>query len=79
DLTGHRGQAACLALSTDERYVIVGGNHFDIGVYDAKTGKQILDSRVDAADFYATNAWMSGMRLIFTTDGGVLFDWKNTK
>lgn len=79
ELTQHRGQAACLSLSADEQYVIIGGNHRDVGVYDAKTGKTIFYSRVEASDFYVTNAWMRGRRLIFTTDGGVMFDWSLKK
>lgn len=75
ELSGHRGQAASLALSTDERHLVVGGNHFDIGVYDSAKAEQLFDTRVDGADFYVTNAWMGGNRMIFTTDGGLMFEY----
>lgn len=73
-LTSYKGQSACLKLSADEKFVLIGGNHHDIGVYDAQTGAGIFYTRDESSDFYVTNAWMKGSRLIYTTDGGVLID-----
>lgn len=74
DLGGYRGQSSFLRLSKDERLIIIGGNHRDIGVYDAGSGKTVAYFRTSASDFYVTNGWLGGDRLIFTTDSGVMFD-----
>jgi WD40 repeat protein len=74
DLGGYRGQSSFLRLSRDEKRIVIGGNHRDIGVYDAADGKALADFRITASDFYITNGWLSGDRLIFTTDSGVMFD-----
>lgn len=70
----HRGQSSFLRLSKDERRIVIGGNHRDIGVYDATNGSKLADFRVPSTDFYITNGWLSGDRLIFTADSGVMFD-----
>jgi WD40 repeat protein len=74
DLGDYKGQSSCLRLSQDERRVVIGGNHRDVGVYDAANGNTLAYFRVTASDFYVTNGWLSGDRLIFTTDSGVMFD-----
>ena len=72
---GFRGQASSLQLSFDEKYAIIGGNHRDIGIYNLADGKTLFyDKYIDSSDFYITNSWMKNNRLIFTTDGGVMFD-----
>lgn len=73
-LGSYRGQAFFLKLSVDEKYVLIGGNHHDIGVYNAKTGEHVFYTQDESSDFYVTNGWMKGNRLIYTTDGGVLVD-----
>jgi WD40 repeat protein len=73
-IAGYRPVASSLNLSTDEKWAIVGGSHFDIGVYEIATGKTGFYTRVDASDFYVPQAWMKGNRLIYITDGGVMFD-----
>ena len=69
-----RGQARTLRLSRDEKEILIGGNHRDVALYDIATAKQRLSFSIAAADFYVTNVWLSGERLLFTTDAGVLFD-----
>lgn len=68
------GQARTLKLSPDEREIVVGGNHRDVAVFDIASGEERLHFRVNASDFYVTNVWLSGDRLLFSTDAGVLFD-----
>jgi WD40 repeat protein len=68
-----RGQAKAMSLSVDEKRLAIGGNHRDVALYNAKTGDPIVSYTTPASDFYVTNAWLSGKRLIFTTDAGVLF------
>lgn len=71
---GYRGQASCLRLSVDEKFAIIGGNHYDIGVYEIASGRTGFYTRVDSSDFYVPQAWMKGNRLIYITDGGVMFE-----
>jgi WD40 repeat protein len=70
----YRGQSAFLRLSGDEKRIVIGGNHRDVGVYDAANGKTLAYFRVPSSDFYVTNGWLSGDRLLFTADSGVMFD-----
>lgn len=72
--TGIRGQCRELRLSAGEDLILVGGNHRDVAIYDAKTGKKVAAFDTEAADFNVTNVWLRGDRLIFTTDAGVLLD-----
>lgn len=69
-----RGQARTLRLSRDEKEIAIGGNHRDVAVYDIATGERRLYFEVTASDFYVTNVWLGGDRLLFSTDAGVLFD-----
>ena len=74
EISSIRGQARSLRLSTDEKRILVGGNHRDVSVYDVATGERISYLQVTSADFYVTNVWLGGDRLVFTTDAGVLLD-----
>jgi hypothetical protein len=65
-----------IRLSADETRVLFGGHHRDVAIYDAVSGRELLSLSVAAADFYVTNVWARGARLIFTTDAGVMFDGK---
>jgi len=69
-----RGQARSLRLSRDEKEIVIGGNHRDVAVYEIATGERRLYFESAAADFYVTNVWLGGNRLLFSTDAGVLFD-----
>lgn len=69
-----RGQARTLRLSRDEKEITIGGNHRDVAVYETATGERRLYFEIAAADFYVTNVWLGGDRLLFSTDAGVLFD-----
>ncbi len=73
DLAGIRGQAKTLKLSSDEKEIVVGGNHRDVAVYDS-AGERRLYMTLTASDFYVTNVWLGGDRLLFSTDAGVIFD-----
>ena len=69
-----RGQAQTLKLSRDEKEIAIGGNHRDVAVYEIATGDRRLYFSIAAADFFVTNVWLGGDRLLFSTDAGVLFD-----
>jgi len=69
-----RGQAQTLRLSRDEKEITIGGNHRDVAVYEIASGERRLYFEIAAADFYVTNVWLGGDRLLFSTDAGVLFD-----
>ena len=73
-IASFRGNASSLRLSVDETFAIIGGDHFDLGVYEIETKKTGFYTRVDASDFYVPQAWMKGNRIIYITDGGVMFD-----
>ena len=74
ELASIRGQARTLVLSSDEKRLAVGGNHHDVAIYDVETGERLTYFQVAAADFYVTNVWVNGDRLLFSTDAGVMFD-----
>ena len=74
ELGSIRGQARSLRLSRDEKEIAIGGNHRDVAVYEIATGERRLYFEIAAADFYVTNVWLGGDRLLFSTDAGVLFD-----
>ncbi|HKQ78031.1 MAG TPA: hypothetical protein VJ810_30315, partial [Blastocatellia bacterium] len=61
-----------IGLSADETKILFGGHHRDVAVFDATDGRELLSIAVASADFYVTNVWLSGDRLIFTTDAGVM-------
>jgi WD40 repeat protein len=65
-----------IRLSADETKILFGGHHRDVAVFDAADGKELVSVAVTSADFYITNVWSSGERLIFTTDAGVMLDSK---
>ena len=74
ELGEHEGQCVCLRLSEDERCLVMGGNHRDYMVFDAESGEELDYGRTADADFYVTNGWLDGDRLIFTTDLGLLYE-----
>ena len=74
ELGSIRGQVRTLRLSRDEKEIAIGGNHRDVAVYEVATGERRLYFEIGAADFYVTNVWLGGDRLLFSTDAGVLFD-----
>jgi hypothetical protein len=45
-----------------------------VSVYDARTGERVGYYLSEAADFYVTNVWLDADRLVYTADGGVLYD-----
>jgi len=63
-----------IRLSADGTKILFGGHHRDVAVFDATDGRELLSIAVANADFYVTNVWSSGERLIFTTDAGVMLD-----
>jgi len=63
-----------MRLSRDENEILIGGNHRDVAVYDIARGERRLYFESAAADFYVTNVWLSGDRMLFSTDAGVLFE-----
>ena len=73
ELASIRGQAKTLKLSRDEQEIVIGGNHRDVAVYD-DVGERRLYMMITASDFYVTNVWLGGDRLLFSTDSGVIFD-----
>lgn len=63
-----------VTLANDDKWVVVAGNHGDVGIFDRVTARLVSYTRVSAAAFYVEKVWVRGDRLIFTTDTGTLFD-----
>ena len=74
ELSGIRGQAHSMFISSDGRWLAIGGNHHDVALYDTSKGERLMYFQTEASDFYITNVWLLGNRLLFTTDAGVLQD-----
>jgi WD40 repeat protein len=74
EVSSIRGQASSMFVSSDGRMIAIGGNHRDVALYDANKGERLMYFQTEASDFYVTNVWLLGNRLIFTTDAGVLKD-----
>src|SRR5215510_12767409 len=72
ELSEIRGQAKSLFISSDGRWLGIGGNHRDVALYDTSKGERLLYFQTEASDFYITNVRLLGSRLILTTDAGVL-------
>lgn len=73
EIASIRGQARSLTVSPNGERIAVGGNHRDLAIYESKTGNRLAYLEISSSDFYVTNAWVNGKRLVFTTDSGVLF------
>lgn len=73
EIASIRGQAHSLSVSPDGERIAIGGNHRDLAIYESKTGNRLAYVETTSSDFYVTNAWLHGKRLVFTTDSGVLF------
>lgn len=67
-------RADAFRLSVDEGRLVIGGNHGDVGVFDAKNGQLVSYERLSSAAWYVTDVWLGGNRLIAATDTGVLLD-----
>jgi len=74
ELSSIRGQAHSSFISGDGRWLAIGGNHRDVALYDTNKGERFMYFQTEASDFYITNIWLLGNRLLFTTDAGVLKD-----
>lgn len=62
-----------LTLAENDTLVVAPGNHGDVGVFDSQSGELIMYTRTPAAAFWVEKAWLTGNRLIFTTDTGVMY------
>lgn len=63
-----------MTLANDDKWVVVTGNHGDVGIFDRVTGRLLSYTQVRAAASYVERVWIRGDRMISTTDTGVLFD-----
>lgn len=67
-------RADFMTLANDDKWLITAGNHGDVGIFDRATGNLLCYTQTSAAGFYVEKVWVSGDRMIFTTDTGVMFD-----
>jgi WD40 repeat protein len=72
-------RADFITLANDDQWLITGGNHGDVGIFDRTTGSLVSYTQTSAAGFYVEKVWVSGSRMIVTTDTGVMFEGILTK
>lgn len=63
-----------MMLANDDKWIVVAGNHGDVGIFDRVTSRLVSYTSVSAAAFWVERVWIRGDRMIFTTDTGALFD-----
>jgi WD40 repeat protein len=63
-----------ITLANDDQWLVTAGNHGDVGFFDRLTGRLVFYTQTSAAASYVEKVWISGNRMIFTTDTGVMFD-----
>ena len=68
-----------ITLANDDKWIITAGNHGDVGIFDRATGSLVSYTQTSASAFYVEKVWVSGDRMIFTTDTGVMFDGRLIK
>ena len=68
-----------ITIANDDKWLITAGNHGDVGIFELPTGNLVSYTRTSAAAFYVEKVWVSGDRMIFTTDTGVMFDGRLIK
>jgi hypothetical protein len=63
-----------MTLANDDKWLVTAGNHGDVGIFDRATGSLVCYTQTSAAGFYVENVWVSGDRMVLTTDTGVMFE-----
>jgi hypothetical protein len=63
-----------LNLANSDRWLVTAGNHHDVGIFDRATNRLVFFMQVSSAVWYVEKVWISGNRMIVTTDTGVMYD-----
>lgn len=62
-----------MTLAENDAFLVAAGNHGDVGIFDALNGELVSYGQFPAAAAYVEKVWLSGMKMILTTDTGVLY------
>ena len=65
-----------MTLANEDKWLVVAGNHGDVGIFDRTTLRLLCYTQTSASAFFVERVWVLGDRMIFTTDTGVMFDGK---
>jgi WD40 repeat protein len=68
-----------ITLANNDEWLITAGNHGDVGIFDRATGSLVNYTQTSATAFWVEKVWVSGDRMILTTDTGVMFDGRLIK
>ena len=63
-----------MTLANGDKWLVTAGNHGDVGIFERETGRLVCYTQTSAAAFFVEKVWVSGNRMIFTTDTGVMID-----
>ena len=74
ELSKRHSRSDFMTLANDDQWLITAGNHGDVGIFDRATGALVCYTQFSAAGFYAERVWVSGNRMIVTTDTGVMVE-----
>jgi WD40 repeat protein len=75
-LEGHRGMVFCVAVSTDGRYLLSGGNDSILILWDAKTGQEIRRFPGHTSGVRCVAFLPNGLRAISSSDDGTIRLWE---
>jgi WD40 repeat protein len=62
-----------MTLSSDDRWLVITGNHQDVGIFDRTTSRLLFYMRTGGAAWYVEKVWIKGDRLLMTTDVGIMY------
>ena len=65
-------RADFMTLANDDRWLVIAGNHRDVGIFDRATLKLLFYMQNAAAAHYVEQVWIRGNRMIVTNDTGVV-------
>ena len=68
-----------ITLANNDEWLITAGNHGDVGIFDRATGSLVSYTQTSATAFWVEKVWVSGDRMILTTDTGVMYDGRLIK
>lgn len=61
-----------MTLANDDRWLVIAGNHRDVGIFDRTTLEPLYYMPNRAAATYVEEVWIRGDRMIMATDTGVM-------
>ena len=65
-------RADFMTLANDDRWLVIAGNHRDVGIFDRATLKLLFYMQNTSAAHYVEQVWIRGNRMIVTNDTGVV-------